>query len=148
MKRPTERWLSWSALVLGALCFQVGEGFQIASDGTCSCDCCMVAERLPSDVTVDHQGNLNKHKCEIGPSKDMCPNSCTAFNSHDLVDYNRFCLMDCLPETPSVGAMCLLRLDPLSFKRLDRSGIPVDEDPEGDGVLPLFTPPPGAGGAG
>jgi len=89
----------------------------------CSCDCCQVAERLPSEVERLHNGRTLNHKCvrpglTLAHDPGQCPGQCFLREAEVVlsaattaVDLVRYCLYRCKPAVPTVGGMCL-RLTP------------------------------------
>lgn len=108
-------WVLWA---WGALSADPAAGAvaQLADPvSACSCDCCAVAPRLPSEQTA-----TIKVKCAAPPPDmvtDSCPATCAASqadvvltSSDGPVDYARFCQYKCKPSSMTVGTMCT-RLD-------------------------------------
>lgn len=84
----------------------------VNDDPSCSCNCCQVVERLPSELVVQQDGSELKHKCAnpVRAADDEavipeCPSICTTDEGH--LDYNAFCSQGCFPTTATVGTECM-----------------------------------------
>lgn len=82
----------------------------------CSCDCCLVAERKPSEIAKTPSGVTLTRKCVSPPpayQTESCPAACIP-NGADIVltasvkvmDYGRFCTYKCKPLTKIPGTTC------------------------------------------
>jgi len=87
-----------------------------AGMGECSCDCCQVTARHPSQMVggTDTQCAVMSLDAQGRPS-DACPDSCdnsdltsTVVSSDSgAMQYSRYCLMTCLPaEADKIGSEC------------------------------------------
>lgn len=82
----------------------------------CSCDCCLVAERAPSEMVTLPGGEELTRKCVAPPvlfETDTCGQVCTPSSAEivltsvkENMDMNRFCTFNCRPSTKTVGTIC------------------------------------------
>lgn len=85
----------------------------------CSCDCCEVAQRTPSEVAIRSDGQLIRHKCILHSAEGAhCPLFCTPDATRPSSDYSVFCLHSCRPSSEQAGMSCSLASAPdtLSMK--------------------------------
>lgn len=125
----------------------------------CSCECCLVAERLPSEeVLATGTQTLLTRKCSApAPAyqTEVCTEKCkpsydiVLTSSQDDMDYDRYCQYKCRPETKTIGTIC----EPLSS---DATASTFNLDGNGNANVAVFAPlsnedtswAPGAGGGG
>lgn len=82
----------------------------------CSCDCCLVAERSQSEITVLKDGTTLTRKCVAPPASfetDTCGAVCNPSAAEivltavkENMDLSRFCTFNCRPSTKTVGTIC------------------------------------------
>jgi len=87
----------------------------------CSCDCCSVTPRLPSEQT-----DSLRVKCSnpaLDQQTDICPSSCAASEADVVLtsaksgmDYARYCQYKCKPSSEITGTMCT-RLDAMETQQ-------------------------------
>jgi len=98
----------------------------------CSCDCCQVSERFPSEVEELSNGQSWNYKCgRPSETTSRCPATCSLvhnevvfFAARAPVDYSRFCLYKCKPMLQTIGTKC---------KRLSITETEVGESKDGNG---------------
>lgn len=82
----------------------------------CSCDCCLVAERRPSEYAQLDDGSTLTRKCVAPPTQfdtATCGDRCSPSDA-DIVltsvkedmDMQRYCTFLCRPATKTVGTVC------------------------------------------
>eukprot|EP00927_Polykrikos_kofoidii_P039507 TRINITY_DN3386_c0_g2_i3.p1 TRINITY_DN3386_c0_g2~~TRINITY_DN3386_c0_g2_i3.p1 ORF type:complete len:551 (+),score=81.71 TRINITY_DN3386_c0_g2_i3:64-1716(+) len=82
----------------------------------CSCNCCQVIERTPSEQIVLPGGAVLSHTCglpyraEDDDTSSLCPTMChvpeDATFSSSTMDQTKFCDTSCLPVVAAVGTLC------------------------------------------
>jgi len=98
----------------------------------CSCDCCQVSERFPSEVEELSNGQSWNYKCgRPSETTSRCPATCSLvhnevvfFAARAPVDYSRFCLYKCKPMLMTLGTKCM---------RLSITETEVGESKDGNG---------------
>jgi len=97
------------------------EALVSAGEPDCDCDCCIAANRPPKQETHGSElmcAALKSDTAGGGMVNQRCGNMCRVPPSDDIlgsgagsaVDYSRFCLMECLPETQDkaeLGNTCI-----------------------------------------
>jgi hypothetical protein len=82
----------------------------------CSCSCCQVASRLPSERERTITGEIETHKCVHTEATAECPEFCMRPSKKDKkvflstrskqLEYPRYCLQSCSPVLSMVGTSC------------------------------------------
>jgi len=93
----------------------VAEVFPEVVSPPCSCDCCQVSERFPSEVEEMSNGQSWDYKCgRPGMFTKRCPQTCSTVHNEVVfyaaktaVDYTRFCLYKCKPMMMTIGTKCM-----------------------------------------
>lgn len=122
--------MKWN-LLLCSLSVALGE------NSSCDCKCCGVEENRQSNafqcaLVEDGIGFLHPFRYQGPQCKGVChkpAGDLVLDSAEDEVDWQRFCLFDCLPEKQEKGAMC---------RKLTKKDIDDREDDSGNGHLPVY----------
>lgn len=138
-------WQAWQASLLSSIISHwwvvvgqeepdqlVAQVFPEVNSPPCSCDCCQVSERFPSEVEELSNGQSWNYKCgRPSETSSRCPSKCSLvhnevvfFAAKTAVDYSRFCLYKCKPMMMTIGTKCM---------RLSITETEVGESKDGNG---------------